>query len=340
MVVSIFSRPFHRLRGVVPGSMLGLSRLLFAQKPSGPDEFDAAASPDDADGAVVEEDGDRRVQGSVGELASPVARRRAAVDDGSAGNRPRGWRHGVEKPDAHGRVGSETFEQDFALSLVVNQQETLAEIKVALEKIKDGTYGLCEVCLKEGKTAAHSLIRKERLKAIPYAATASSANGSDPPAERGVRMEDSPAVSTVPARCRDDVDGTYPSSRVVLFGAIVAFGLVVDLASKSVVFARLGYPHRSSDWTWGTPLLWGRFDIRLTTSFNQGALFGLGQGFTPVFALLSVVAVGFVLWWLFRKGEARSLLLTVALGLVSAGALGNLYDRLWMHGCRTLEACR
>jgi signal peptidase II len=150
-------------------------------------------------------------------------------------------------------------------------------------------------------------------------------------------MEDSPAVATAPAVLRHDVDDSYPSSRIVLFGAIVAFGLVVDLASKAAVFAQLGYPHRSSDWTWGTPLLWGRFDIRLTTSFNQGALFGLGQGFTPVFALLSVVAVGFVLWWLFKKGEARSLCLTVALGLVSAGALGNLYDRLWLHGCRTLE---
>jgi DnaK suppressor protein len=74
-----------------------------------------------------------------------------------------------KSPTHMAELGSETFEQDFALSLVVNQQETLSEIKVALEKIKDGTFGLCEVCLKEGKTAAHSLIRKERLKAIPYA---------------------------------------------------------------------------------------------------------------------------------------------------------------------------
>jgi DnaK suppressor protein len=74
-----------------------------------------------------------------------------------------------KSPTHMAELGSETFEQDFALSLVVNQQETLAEIKVALEKIKDGTYGLCELCLKEGKTAAHSLIKKERLKAIPYA---------------------------------------------------------------------------------------------------------------------------------------------------------------------------
>jgi signal peptidase II len=129
----------------------------------------------------------------------------------------------------------------------------------------------------------------------------------------------------------------FPASRFVVYGALVACGLALDLATKAIVFGQLGYPHRSSDWSWGTPLLWGRFDIRLTTSFNQGALFGMGQGFTPVFALLSVAAVGFVVWWLFKKGEARSLWLTIALGLVSAGALGNLHDRLWLHGCRTIE---
>lgn len=129
----------------------------------------------------------------------------------------------------------------------------------------------------------------------------------------------------------------FPRSRYVVYGALVAFGVAVDLATKAVVFAQLGYPHRTSDWNWGMPLLWGRFDIQLTTSFNQGALFGMGQGFTPLFALLSVAAVGFVVWWLFNKGEARSLWLTIALGLVTAGAIGNLYDRLWLHGCRTIE---
>ncbi len=74
-----------------------------------------------------------------------------------------------KSPTHMAELGSETFEQDFALSLVVNSQETLSEIKVALEKIEEGTYGLCEACLREGKTPAQALIRKERLKAIPYA---------------------------------------------------------------------------------------------------------------------------------------------------------------------------
>ncbi|MFN6103175.1 MAG: TraR/DksA family transcriptional regulator [Planctomycetaceae bacterium] len=79
---------------------------------------------------------------------------------------------GESKSPTHmAELGSDAFEQEFALSLVANEQETLAEIAVAIQKIKDGTYGECEVCLKEGKTATQSAIPKARLKAIPYART-------------------------------------------------------------------------------------------------------------------------------------------------------------------------
>ncbi len=74
-----------------------------------------------------------------------------------------------KSPTHMAELGSETFEQDFALSLVENEQETLAEIDTALDKIKDGTYGLCESCLEEGKSPTQSSIPKARLRAIPYA---------------------------------------------------------------------------------------------------------------------------------------------------------------------------
>lgn len=170
MVVSIFSRPFHRLRGVVPGSMLGLSRLLFAQKAIRPGRVrrrlparmtlmaQLLKKTEIAEFKALLENLQARLRGDVQQLTTEAL----GTDREDGGTESKSPTHMAE-------LGSETFEQDFALSLVVNQQETLAEIKVALEKIKDGTYGLCEVCLKEGKTAAHSLIRKERLKAIPYA---------------------------------------------------------------------------------------------------------------------------------------------------------------------------
>ena len=49
-------------------------------------------------------------------------------------------------------------------------------------------------------------------------------------------------------------------------------------------------------------------------------------------ALLSVVAAVGILYWLFHRGEARDLWLCIALAMVSGGILGNLYDRLGLHG--------
>ncbi len=54
----------------------------------------------------------------------------------------------------------------------------------------------------------------------------------------------------------------------------------------------------------------------------------------PVFALLSVGAVAGILWWLFWAGAARQWILTAALGSITGGVLGNLYDRLGLPGLR------
>ncbi|MSR57346.1 MAG: TraR/DksA family transcriptional regulator [Planctomycetaceae bacterium] len=79
---------------------------------------------------------------------------------------------GESKSPTHmAELGSDTFEQDFSLSLAANEQETLTEISAALQRIKDGTFGLCEICVKEGKSPAQSAILKPRLRAIPYCRT-------------------------------------------------------------------------------------------------------------------------------------------------------------------------
>lgn len=57
-------------------------------------------------------------------------------------------------------AGTDTFDRDFALSLVSSEQEALTEIDAAIKRIRDGTYGTCEVTGKP--------IAKERLLAVPF----------------------------------------------------------------------------------------------------------------------------------------------------------------------------
>jgi lipoprotein signal peptidase len=68
--------------------------------------------------------------------------------------------------------------------------------------------------------------------------------------------------------------------------------------------------------------------ITFRRSFNSGALFGLGEGMSSLFIAASVLALVFVLY-LFACSGGRQRVMHVALGLILAGALGNLYDRAY-----------
>jgi RNA polymerase-binding protein DksA len=58
-------------------------------------------------------------------------------------------------------MGTDNYEQEFTLGLVEKDRQLLREINVALMKIRDGTYGICE---GTGKP-----ITKARLEAKPWA---------------------------------------------------------------------------------------------------------------------------------------------------------------------------
>lgn len=57
-------------------------------------------------------------------------------------------------------AGTDTFDRDFALSLVSSEQELLFEIEEALKRIRKGTYGTCEITTQT--------ISPERLAAVPF----------------------------------------------------------------------------------------------------------------------------------------------------------------------------
>ncbi len=57
-------------------------------------------------------------------------------------------------------AGTDTFDRDFALSLVSSEQELLYEIEESLKRIRNGSYGVCEIT---GQT-----ISADRLAAVPF----------------------------------------------------------------------------------------------------------------------------------------------------------------------------
>ncbi|MFN7138462.1 MAG: TraR/DksA family transcriptional regulator [Limisphaerales bacterium] len=65
-------------------------------------------------------------------------------------------RHGEHMGD----VGTNSYEKDLALSRVSSEQDALFEIDAALDRIQDGTYGICEMTGKQ--------IEPDRLDAIPW----------------------------------------------------------------------------------------------------------------------------------------------------------------------------
>jgi signal peptidase II len=119
-------------------------------------------------------------------------------------------------------------------------------------------------------------------------------------------------------------------SRWALFWAIALGGAAFDLTTKTLIFSRIGTPPARP-----VPLIGHVLELR--TSYNSGALWGLGRGLpysSLIFAGLSVVAGVAICYWLFVRGAAADRRLTAALGLIMAGALGNCYDRLMLGHVR------
>ena len=131
------------------------------------------------------------------------------------------------------------------------------------------------------------------------------------------------SASTVPLNSKvSDSAETHSIGALMVFSTIAVAGCGADLASKHWVFAWRGMPRPNNVW-W----IWDGF-IGIETATNSGALFGMGQGLSWLFSLLSIAAALGILYWLLFAGGIRDRLLVVALGAIMGGILGNLYDRL------------
>ena len=104
--------------------------------------------------------------------------------------------------------------------------------------------------------------------------------------------------------------------------AIAVGGTTLDLWTKQAVFTARGLPGMMAPWWLIEPY------VGIETAVNPGALFGMGAGWGKLFALLSLVAAVGILVWLSKFQAITSWWLVVALGCVTGGIFGNLYDRL------------
>jgi signal peptidase II len=66
--------------------------------------------------------------------------------------------------------------------------------------------------------------------------------------------------------------------------------------------------------------------LHFTATANRGAVFGIGQGHLGLFIVVSALAIAFIAWLFINSG--RQWLYQIVLGMLLAGVLGNLYDRV------------
>jgi signal peptidase II len=119
-------------------------------------------------------------------------------------------------------------------------------------------------------------------------------------------------------------------TRWLLFWTIALGGAAFDLGTKSLVFSRIGPPPARPVPIFGDIL-------EFHTNYNPGALWGLGRDLphsSLIFAALSVVAALAICYYLFVRRAATDIRMTIALGLIMAGAIGNCSDRLWFGHVR------
>ncbi len=103
---------------------------------------------------------------------------------------------------------------------------------------------------------------------------------------------------------------------LVLIFAIVSF----DIATKLLIVARLGnlYGDRI-DYLGGF--------LRIALVYNDGFVFGLGQGYKTVALVISaLVFVLMIVYYILEKNKTP--LFSTSLALITSGAVGNILDRL------------
>jgi len=117
--------------------------------------------------------------------------------------------------------------------------------------------------------------------------------------------------------------------RWALFGGLAGAVLLLDQVSKTWVDSSFDEASRNAvaGEPGGPTEVIGEF-VRIAKTYNDGAIFGFLDATATIMAVLSLFVIAGITWYQWRHGAAVGPLVTVGLGLLLGGAIGNLIDRL------------
>jgi signal peptidase II len=122
---------------------------------------------------------------------------------------------------------------------------------------------------------------------------------------------------------------TRRTRRWVIFGALAGGIVLADQVTKRWVDANFERAYLSTPIAGlaaPTPVIGDL--VRIAKSYNDGGLFGLFGTAAPMLALASLFVIVVIVWFQGRAASSGPLLMTITLGLLLGGAVGNLIDRL------------
>lgn len=108
-------------------------------------------------------------------------------------------------------------------------------------------------------------------------------------------------------------------NKQILFSVIAFVCLIIDHLSKLFVDEVL---------TFGQKVIAIPDILSFEKVYNTGAAFSLFQGNTLFLVVISVITIGLILFYVFRKNALLNLVDVTGLAFLAGGAAGNLADRL------------
>jgi signal peptidase II len=117
---------------------------------------------------------------------------------------------------------------------------------------------------------------------------------------------------------RDSLIAARSPAAYLFFGLTALVGIASDLWVKSLTVARFSTDPEPVRFIPG----WIEFEYVQ----NHGAVFGMGQGHRLTFLLASAFAIAFLFFLFATSGRRHGY--QILLGMLMAGVIGNLYDRV------------